>query len=50
VDCGGGGTSGGCRLLQVLFWVLTCRFVKKSVCVNLNNICVEDMHAEGFSF
>ena len=33
VDCGGGGTSGGCRLLQVLLWVLTCRLLSICVCV-----------------
>ena len=32
MDCGGGGISGGCRLLQVIFSVQTCRFVKLSVC------------------
>ena len=36
MDCGGGGTSGGCRLLQVLFSVLTCRFVQNGVCIILN--------------
>jgi len=32
VDCGGGGISGGCRLLQVLLSVLTCRLEKICTC------------------
>jgi len=37
VECGGGGTSGGCRLLQVFFYVLTCRYFSNCVCVYTNN-------------
>ena len=33
VESGGGGISGGCRLLQVLLWVLTCRLLSICVCV-----------------
>ena len=37
MECGGGGISGGCRLLQVFFSVLTCRLFVNCVCVYTNN-------------
>jgi len=44
VECGGwGNSSGGCRLLQVLFCVLTCRLLSICVCVYiLIIVCFSD--------